>query len=302
MWPSSRFAQPPDHMARRNVRVAYGSWARWRSVGATGPPRLTGDTFRKRSASPQTMEVRNIYCLIAAQLWAQPSGSSKVSACGEDDVRILLVEDDPLIGDATLSRLRKAHHSVEWARNGLDAEAALIAGEFDVAILDLGLPGKDGLEVLREIRALGRTTPVIALTARDGVAARVAGLDDGADDYLVKPFDMDELIARCRALARRSNRRVESTISAGDITLNTANNQVEYNQLPVTVSPNEFRVLQCLLESKGKVVSKERLAEVVYGWNGEAESNTIEVYVSQLRKKLSQDAIRTLRGVGYIVS
>lgn len=217
-------------------------------------------------------------------------------------MRILLVEDDPLIGDATLSRLRKAHHSVEWARNGLDAEAALIAGEFDVAILDLGLPGKDGLEVLREIRALGRTTPVIALTARDGVAARVAGLDDGADDYLVKPFDMDELIARCRALARRSNRRVESTISGGGITLNTANNQVEYNQLPVTVSPNEFRVLQCLLESKGKVVSKERLAEVVYGWDGEAESNTIEVYVSQLRKKLSHDAIRTLRGVGYIVS
>lgn len=229
-------------------------------------------------------------------------GLGDVSACGEEDVRILLVEDDPLISDATLSRLRKAHHSVEWARNGLDAEAALIAGGFDVAILDLGLPGKDGLEVLREIRAQGRKTPVIALTARDGVGDRVAGLDGGADDYLVKPFDMDELIARCRALARRSNGRVESTISAGGVTLNTANHQVEYNHLPVTVSPNEFRVLQCLLESKGKVVSKERLAEAVYGWDDGTESNTIEVYVSQLRKKLGLDTIRTLRGVGYIVS
>lgn len=217
-------------------------------------------------------------------------------------MRILLVEDDPLIGDATLSRLRDLHHSVEWARDGLDAAAALISGGFDVAILDLGLPGKDGLEVLREARAQGCKTPVIALTARDGVEDRVAGLDGGADDYLVKPFDMDELIARCRALARRFNGRVESTISAGGVTLNTADHQVKYNHLPVVVSPNEFRVLQCLLESKGKVVSKERLAEVLYGWDEGAESNTIEVYVSQLRKKVGLDTIRTLRGVGYIVS
>ena len=229
-------------------------------------------------------------------------GFGDVPGYGEEDVRILVVEDDPLISDATLARLRDANHSVEWTGNGFDAEAALIAGVFDVAILDLGLPGKDGLEVLREIRAKGRKTPVILLTARDGVGDRVVGLDGGADDYLVKPFDMDELIARCRALARRSNGRVESTISAGGVTLNTANHQVEYNNLPVSVSPKEFRVLQCLLESKGKVVSKERLAEVVYGWDDGTESNTIEVYVSQLRKKLGLDTIKTLRGVGYIIS
>jgi DNA-binding response OmpR family regulator len=217
-------------------------------------------------------------------------------------VRILVVEDDPLISDATLSRLREAHHSVEWARNGLDAEAALIAGGFDVAILDLGLPGKDGLDVLREIRAQGRKTPVIVLTARDGVRDRVAGLDGGADDYLVKPFDMDELIARCRALARRSNGRVDSTISAGGVTLDTVSYQVEYNQIPVTVSPKEFRVLQCLLENRGKVVSRQKLAEAVYGWDEGADSNTIEVYVSQLRKKVGAEMIRTLRGVGYIIS
>lgn len=221
---------------------------------------------------------------------------------GEEDVRILLVEDDPLISDATPSRLRQANHSVEWTQNGLDAEAALMTGGFDVAILDLGLPGKDGLEVLREIRAQGRKTPVIALTARDGVDDRVAGLDGGADDYLIKPFDMDELIARCRALARRSSGRVETIISAGGVTLNTANHQVEQNHSPVAVSPKEFRVLQCLLENKGKVVSKEKLAEAVYGWDDGTESNTIEVYVSQLRKKLGVDLIRTLRGVGYIVS
>jgi DNA-binding response OmpR family regulator len=216
-------------------------------------------------------------------------------------MRLLLVEDDKMLGDAIKVGLRQAGYAVDWVEDGDAAELALRAGEYELVVLDLGLPKKSGLEVLRGFRQRGSHTPVLILTARDTVDDRVRGLDAGADDYLVKPFDLDELYARLRALARRQTGRSTPVLQHGDLALDPASHTVRQRGQVVDISPREFSVLQSLLESAGRVVSRARLEESLYSWNEEVESNAIEVHVHHLRKKLGSDLIRTIRGVGYII-
>lgn len=216
-------------------------------------------------------------------------------------MRILLIEDEFLIADAIKASLERQAHRVDWVKDGISAYDALEADNFDLAILDLGLPKKDGLDVLRDVRRSGDKTPILILTARDAVENRIEGLDLGADDYLVKPFDMDELIARCRALIRRSNQNADPLLKHGDVELNTASQIVRFKGTKIELPPLAYQTLQVLLERQGRVVSKNDLSAALYGWEEEAESNVIEVYISQIRKKTRNDLIRTIRGVGYII-
>ena len=216
-------------------------------------------------------------------------------------MRILLVEDDELLGDAVQTGLRQDKYTVDWVQDGNSASLALKNETFDLVVLDLGLPRRSGIEVLKELRSDDNSTPVLILTARDTVADRVQGLDSGADDYLTKPFDMDELVARIRALLRRSSGRANPLLTHGNISLNPAGHQVTLNNTVIDLSGREFAILQVLLEFSGKVMSKSRLEEALYGWSSEVESNTIEVYIHHLRKKLGSDLIRTIRGVGYMI-
>jgi two-component system response regulator QseB len=223
-------------------------------------------------------------------------------------MRVLLVEDDAMIGASVRAGLRQDGFAIDWVTDGRAAEAALATdGEaYDVVLLDLGLPQKGGLDVLRGLRAKGRDVPVLIMTARDAVADRVAGLDAGADDYLVKPFDLDELAARVRALHRRRSGRAAATVrhTHGDdvVTLDPARREVRRNDVPVALSAREFAVLEALLERPGAVLSRAQLEEKVYGWDEEPGSNTIEVYVHGLRRKLGADLIRNVRGVGYAIA
>lgn len=216
-------------------------------------------------------------------------------------MRLLLVEDDPLIGDGIRAGLRQEDYSVDWFTEARTAEMALQSEQYDLMILDLGLPDKSGLEILKHLRAKGSELPVLILTARDAINDRVAGLDTGADDYMLKPFDLDELSARLRALLRRSSGRASSEIIHGDITLDPAAHSVTKNSVTIDISPREYAVLHLLLSNTGKVMSRGRLEEGLYSWDGEVESNAIEVYVHHLRKKLGAELIRTIRGVGYII-
>ncbi len=216
-------------------------------------------------------------------------------------MRLLLVEDDPLIGDGIRAGLRQEDYSVDWFTEARTAEMALQSEQYDLMILDLGLPDKSGLEILKRLRSQGSSLPVLILTARDAVSDRVAGLDTGADDYMLKPFDLDELSARLRALLRRSSGRASSEIVHGDIVLDPAAHSVTKGGDKIDISPREYAVLHLLLSSTGKVMSRSRLEEGLYSWDGEVESNAIEVYVHHLRKKLGADLIRTIRGVGYII-
>ncbi|MEM7171465.1 MAG: response regulator transcription factor [Pseudomonadota bacterium] len=216
-------------------------------------------------------------------------------------MRVLLVEDERLIADAIKVSMRRDGYHVDWVDNADSAEHALAAARFDLIILDIGLPGRNGLTLLRWIRDTGRVEPVILLTAREAVENRIEGLDFGADDYMVKPFDMKELLARSRAQIRRANGRAAPKLSHGNIEVDLAAHRVTDNGKVVDVPPLAFHVLVVLLERKGRVVSKDDLAETLYGWSEGAESNTIEVYVSQLRRRLSNKLIRTIRGVGYII-
>ncbi len=216
-------------------------------------------------------------------------------------MRLLLVEDDPLIGDGIRAGLRQEDYSVDWFTEARTAEMALQSEQYDLMILDLGLPDKSGLEILKRLRSQGSELPVLILTARDAVSDRVAGLDTGADDYMLKPFDLDELSARLRALLRRSSGRASSEIIHGDIILDPAAHSVSKGGEKIDISPREYAVLHLLLSSAGKVMSRSRLEEGLYSWDGEVESNAIEVYVHHLRKKLGADLIRTIRGVGYII-
>jgi two-component system, OmpR family, response regulator QseB len=213
-------------------------------------------------------------------------------------MRLLLVEDDAMIGASVRAGLRQDGFAVDWIRDGAAVDSALAlpgdATPYDLVLLDLGLPKKDGLDVLRGLRARGRDLPVLIMTARDAVADRVAGLDAGADDYLVKPFDLEELGARIRALLRRRFGDVE-------ITLDPARREVRRDDADIALSAREFAVLQALLERPGAVLSRTQLEEKLYGWDEEPGSNTIEVYVHGLRKKLGADVIRNVRGVGYTV-
>ena len=190
---------------------------------------------------------------------------------------------------------------MDWSRDGEDAELALSTLSYDLILLDLGLPGKNGLDILRELRNKKVSTPVIILTARDAVRDRIAGLDNGADDYLIKPFDPDELVARIRALLRRRDGRIDPVITFGQLTLNLATHELYCQERLITLSLREFSLISLLLERPGTTVSRKQLEERLYGWNEEVESNTIEVHIHNLRKKLGHNLIRTVRGVGYLI-
>jgi two-component system, OmpR family, response regulator QseB len=213
-------------------------------------------------------------------------------------MRLLLVEDDPMIGEALREGLVQAGYAVDWVRDGVQGELAAANDVYDAALLDLGLPRKDGLGVLRAIRARG-DLPVLILTARDGVDDRIGGLDAGADDYIVKPFALGELLARLRAVVRRKSGRSQSDVRIGALRLDPAARIVEFRGAPVDLSAREFAVLEALAKEPGKVVSKEQLEEAVYGWGDEVSSNTVEVYLHRLRRKLAPELIRNIRGVGY---
>ncbi|EIU3494737.1 response regulator transcription factor [Pseudomonas aeruginosa] len=216
-------------------------------------------------------------------------------------MRLLVVEDDPALGEGICNGLRQEGYTIDWLQDGVSALHALQQETFDLVVLDLGLPRMDGIEVLRRLRAGGDAVPVLILTARDATDDRIAGLDAGADDYLVKPFDLNELKARLRALLRRSAGRAKVLIEHAGVTLDPATRQVSYQGHPVVLTPKEYRLLHELLSQPGKVFTRERLTQLLYGWDEEPESNTLEVNVYHLRKKLFNDLIRTVRGIGYLV-
>ena len=217
-------------------------------------------------------------------------------------MRLLLVEDDRMIGDSLRESLRAEGYAVDWVRDAEAAVAATGTERFDLLLLDLGLPRAGGLEMLRTLRGRGDATPVIVLTARDGPGDRVAGLDAGADDYLVKPFDLDELLARIRALLRRHAGRAAPLLRHGGMTLDPATRQVTLHGRPVLLSAREYAVLELLLQRPGAVLSRAQIEDRLYGWGEEIESNAVSVYVHQLRKKLGADTIRSMRGVGYFLA
>ena len=219
----------------------------------------------------------------------------------ETVVKVLLVEDDDMISDAIARSLERAAMPVETVTTLADARHALDVQDFAVIVLDLGLPDGDGLKLLREIRFAERNLPVLVLSARDEPRQRVLGLDAGADDYLIKPFDMAELIARIRALMRRQEGRASPVISYGPLVVNTADITVTKNGVPVTLTSRQFRLLQHLLEGQGRVRTKQQIIEALYRWDTTVGENTIEVYVSQLRKKLWPTIIWTMRGIGYSI-
>jgi len=219
-------------------------------------------------------------------------------------MRILVVEDDPMIGKTLATALGQDGYTVDWVKDGQAAKLALDTadGAYGLVLLDLGLPRKSGLDVLKEIRRAGNKVRVLVITARDAVPDRVAGLDAGADDYLVKPFSLDELGARMRALLRRDVAREDNLLRNGELVLDPAARTVVRNGTPVDVSAREFALLAALMERPGTALSKAQLEERLYGWGEEVESNAVEVHVHNLRKKLGAEAIRTIRGVGYVVA
>ena len=217
-------------------------------------------------------------------------------------MRLLLVEDDAMIGAAARDGLRQDGFAVDWVRDGVQAEAALATGVHEMVLLDLGLPRRDGLSILRSMRARADETPVIVLTARDAVSDRVAGLDAGADDYVVKPFDLEEVGARVRALARRRAGRARSRVKVGPLTLDPATHEVTWRGRRADLSGREYALLAALAERPGAILSRAQLEERLYGWNEEIGSNAIEVYVHGLRRKLDPGFIRNVRGLGYTLT
>ena len=224
-------------------------------------------------------------------------------------MRLLLVEDDRMIGESLRGALRLEGYAVDWVRDVASARATLASERFDAVLLDLGLPAgsqgtadaEGGLGVLRELRSREDLTPVVVLTARDAVGDRVKGLDAGADDYLVKPFELDELCARLRAVMRRHGGRAQPALTHGGVTLDPATRQVTRDGVPVLLSAREFAVLEALMLRPGALLSRAQLEDRLYGWGEEIESNAVSVYVHQLRKKLGADFIQNMRGVGYFV-
>jgi len=215
-------------------------------------------------------------------------------------MRLLLAEDDDLLGDGLCVGLKQAGYTVDWVQDGVAAVNALHDESFELVVLDLGLPKMSGMQVLKQLSSSGNNIPVLILTALDRIEQRVAGLDGGADDYLVKPFDLNELCARLRVLQRRNTGRSDPVISYKGIVLDPAAHEVVYNGKQIILSHHEFVVLQYLLENIGRVVSRSKIEEVLYGWDG-VESNSMEVFIHHLRKKFGSKLIKTVRGVGYIV-
>ncbi|MFO1363605.1 MAG: response regulator [Burkholderiales bacterium] len=217
-------------------------------------------------------------------------------------MRLLLVEDDPMIGEGIRDGLGQEGFAVDWVRDGAAAETALGAEPYAAVLLDLGLPRKGGLDVLRAARAQRNDVPILVITARDAVADRIRGLDAGADDYLVKPFDLDELAARVRALVRRAEGRAEPVLRHGAIVLNPATRAATLGGRPVALSAREFALLHALMARPGMVLSRAQLEERLYGWGEEVGSNAVEVHIHNLRRKLGAGTIRNVRGVGYTIA
>ncbi|ODS93375.1 MAG: DNA-binding response regulator [Comamonas sp. SCN 65-56] len=216
-------------------------------------------------------------------------------------MRLLLVEDDIMIGEAVHDLLRAEDYAVDWARDGAQADAALAAQRYDLVLLDLGLPVRDGLSVLRAMRARRDRTPVLIATARDGVAQRIEGLDAGADDYVLKPYDAGELLARIRALLRRAAGRAEPVYEHRGVSINPATREVLVQGASVVLSAREWAVLEPLIARPGLVLSRQQLEDKLYGWGEEIGSNAVEVFIHSLRKKLGAGAVLNVRGVGYMV-
>jgi len=214
-------------------------------------------------------------------------------------MRLLLVEDDAMIGAAVEEGLRREGHTIDWVRDGREAEVVVPGGSYELVLLDLGLPRRDGVDILKGMRRGGSQLPVLIITARDALADRVAGLDLGADDYLVKPFDLDELLARARAVMRRKSGRSTPDMACGALTVDPVRREVTFRGVPVELSAREFAVLEALMKEPGAVVSREKLEDAVYGWGEEVGSNSIEVHLHHLRRKLEPELIRNVRGVGY---
>ena len=216
-------------------------------------------------------------------------------------MRLLLVEDDTMIGEAVQDLLRAEHYAVDWARDGDAADTALRTQTYDLVLLDLGLPRRDGLAVLRDLRSRKDRTPVLVATARDGVAQRIEGLDAGADDYVLKPYDIDELLARIRALLRRSAGRGEPVFEHKGVSLNPATREATLDSQPVSLSAREWAVLEALIARPGALLSRAQLEEKLFSWKDDISSNAVEVYIHGVRKKLGNDFIQTVRGLGYVV-
>lgn len=216
-------------------------------------------------------------------------------------MRVLLVEDDELLGSGICDALERTRYTVEWVRDGAQALEALRGSGVDLAVLDLGLPRMDGMEVLRRAREAGVTTPVLVLSARDTTLQRIGGLDAGADDYLTKPFDLDELMARIRVLERRTRGAVVNVIRHGTIEVDTSAMTVSVDGRNVELQRREYMVLRKLLENIGHVLSRQQLVDNIYGWDSELESNALDVHIHNLRRKLHPGLIRTVRGVGYVI-
>ena len=216
-------------------------------------------------------------------------------------MRLLLVEDDEILGDGLVAGLKMEGYAVDWLTNGKLADEALKLNAYELIVLDLNLPDMDGMSILKALRARKDETPDMVLTAKDTISDRVLGLDSGADDFVIKPFELDEVCARLRALARRSEGRSAPTIEYKGIILDPASRLVSYNDEKIELSQKEFEILSFLMGNIGKVVSRSRLEESLYSWDSDVESNTVEVHIHYLRKKLDSSLIRTVRGVGYII-
>jgi len=217
-------------------------------------------------------------------------------------MRLLLAEDDPQLGDGLTVGLRQDGYAVDWVKDGVAADLALKTESYDLLVLDLGLPRLTGMEVLGRLRGRGQTLPVLILTARDATGDKIAGLDCGADDYVVKPIDLDELAARVRALARRSAGRATPLLQHGEIELDPAAHRVTLSGVPVELATREFSLLQALMQNAGRAMTRAQLEASLYGWRDEPDSNALEVHIHHLRKKLGANVIKTLRGVGYLIS
>ena len=215
-------------------------------------------------------------------------------------MRVLLAEDDELLGSGLRAGLRQHGFAVDWVRDGVAAERELLTGQHAVAVLDLGLPRQDGMDALAAVRAKGARTPVVVLTARDAIGARIQGLDSGADDYLVKPVDLGELAARLRALVRRAHGAADTRLTLGEVTLDPAARQVWRGDQPVVLSLREFDLLHAFMRQAGRVLTREQLEQQLYAWGSEVSSNAVEVHIHNLRRKLGAELIETIRGVGYV--
>ena len=216
-------------------------------------------------------------------------------------MRLLLIEDDEVLGDGIVAGLKEFSYITDWLRDGRHMESAIASTEYDAIILDLGLPVESGLTLLVKLRETGKTLPVLILTARDTLDDKVKGLDLGADDYMIKPFDLDELAARLRALIRRDHGRTHPLLKHNDIEMDLASHHVNRGQDTIELSAREFSLLQLLLENSGKVMSKRKIEDNIYAWGEEIESNSVEVHIHNIRKKIGPDVIKTIRGVGYVI-